>query len=158
MRNKSKKKKSKTNSKKIIVKKTNIEKLRSYIQHVFETAGFFYIPTAGHDFNVGYRTVELDKVFVFENIVIICEDTETSSKHEKEHARKKEEAFTQIDMNRQECFDRLIEIFPESKNYLNKYQIDQYKVRYLYFTVMNYSFRIRIINYFHILYLSRRKV
>ena len=140
MRNKSKKKKSKTNSKKIIVKKTNIEKLRSYIQHVFETAGFFYIPTAGHDFNVGYRTVELDKVFVFENIVIICEDTETSSKHEKEHARKKEEAFTQIDMNRQECFDRLIEIFPESKNYLNKYQIDQYKVRYLYFTVNELQF------------------
>jgi len=54
--------------------------LRINIQTVFEQAGFSYIPTDGYHFNVGLRAVELDKVFVFENIVVICEDTDTFSK------------------------------------------------------------------------------
>lgn len=65
----------------------------------------------------------MDKVFVYDNIVVICEDTDTSPRHEKEHARTKEEAFSQIDKNRQECFDKIMEKFPDSKKYLGKYYI-----------------------------------
>lgn len=142
MKKVSKAKKTEQNKKKQTgnIKKTGIEKIRDNIQTVFEQAGFYYIPTDGYHFPVGLRTVELDKVFVYENIVVICEDTDTAPKHEKEHARTKEEAFAQIDSNLQECFDRIIEKFPESKKHLTKYFIQQYKVRYLYFTVNKLEF------------------
>lgn len=52
--------------------------------------------------------MELDKVFVFENIVVICEDTDTSSKHEKDHARTKEEAFAQKVLAKNICHGNIL--------------------------------------------------
>ena len=45
---------------------------RKKIRSSFIDAGFTYFPTVDKHFSIGNRIVELDYLFIYENIIIIC--------------------------------------------------------------------------------------
>lgn len=93
-----------TKKTKVVSNEKKLEKLRNKIQFIFETAGFTYVESDHHTMHVGLRDIELDMLFVHKNIMVICEDTADSDKVG--HAMKKQEAFAQIEANKQQFFDR----------------------------------------------------
>lgn len=50
------------------------------IRNIFTGMGFTYIPTNDHEMIIGLRKVEIDALFIFENIWLLCEDTITLSR------------------------------------------------------------------------------
>ena len=133
-----KKKKSKK-KKKVLTeaqKKEQIRKrreaaFRKKIRGTFTNMGFISIPTANKHFKIGHRVVELDYLFIYENILIIGEDTCGKAK-DKEHIRKKSEAFREIQSNMIDFVEWLLNEFPEKREILEKYRIDRLKVYYIY--------------------------
>ena len=65
------------------------------IRNIFTGMGFTYVPTNDHEMAIGLRKVEIDALFIFENIWLLCEDT-IKSVNIKEHIRTKNEAFGEI--------------------------------------------------------------
>lgn len=103
------------------------------IRNTFTSAGFIYFKTAGKEFNIGGRKVELDSVYLYENIIIISEDTGTTS-HIKDHIRKKHEAFNAINTNINVFIDWLINNFSDNGSLIKKYDKEKFKLKFLYFS------------------------
>lgn len=76
-----KKSKKKSKSNKIIAPTAEqLEKrakrvFKNKIVKTFSGAGFMYIPTNDQEMYIGLRKVEVDALFIYENIWLICEDT-----------------------------------------------------------------------------------
>ena len=90
------------------------------IVKVFTDAGFQYIPTNDKEMYIGIRKVEVDALFIYENIWLICENTTTTT-NIRDHIRTKNEAFGQIKNNLSDFVEKLIKLFPERVNELKKY-------------------------------------
>ena len=80
------------------------------IRNIFTGMGFTYVPTNDHEMVIGLWKVEIDALFIFENIWLLCEDT-IKSANIKEHIRTKNEAFGEIKKNLSSFQDKLIELF-----------------------------------------------
>lgn len=104
---------------------------RRKIKGSFVDAGFLFFPTVNKDFKIGNRTVELDYVFMYENIIIICEDN-CKGKKDKNHIRSKNESFSEIKNNPGEFINWLASTFPEHSEAVNKYRIDRVLLYYIY--------------------------
>lgn len=138
IKNVDKKKKSKR-KKKILTEAQKKEQLRKRreaafrkkIRSTFTNMGFISIPTANKHFKIGHRVVELDYFFVYENILIIGEDTCGKGK-DKDHIRKKSEAFREIQGNMTDFVMWLQSEFPEKKELIEKYRIDRMRLYYIY--------------------------
>jgi DGQHR domain-containing protein len=107
---------------------------RRKIRDTFIGAGFNYINTTGLHVQIGRRVIEVDAVFFYENIILICEDTTKTSK-DKNHIRTKSEAFREIDENFSAFISKLREKFPDYSDALNKYSEDRYSRFCLYFSM-----------------------
>ena len=94
-------------------------------------AGFSYLPSNGKEFKIGFRVVELDYLFIYDNIVLICEDT-CGIRKDKDHIRKKSESFQEIKNHLKEFFDWMGTTFPDSRALVEKYRPERYQVFYLY--------------------------
>lgn len=101
------------------------------IRGVFTGAGFKYIPTNNHEMRIGLRTVEIDSLFIYENIWLLCEDTITTTGI-KDHIRTKNETTGEIISNLSDFVTKLIEIFPDNKDILSKYDIGRIELFSLY--------------------------
>lgn len=101
------------------------------IVNTFSEAGFTYIPTNDQEMVIGLRTVEVDALFIYENIWLICEDT-VKTTNIRDHIRTKNEAFGEIIGNLSAFKDKLIEMFPEKAEVLSKYDTDRIKAFGLY--------------------------
>ena len=101
------------------------------IRTTFSGAGFKYISTNDHHMHIGHRDVEIDSLFIYENIWLVCEDT-VQTTNIKDHIRTKNEAFGEIKANKQSFIQSLCDIFPEQKDLFTKYQCDRIKVFGLY--------------------------
>ena len=101
------------------------------IRDVFTGAGFHYIPTNDHEMTIGLRKVEVDALFVYENIWLLCEDTIKTSDI-RDHIRTKNEAFGEIKNNLLDYTQQLAKLFPEKNDILNKYDVDRIKIFSLY--------------------------
>lgn len=146
---------------------------RKKIRGIFVNSGFVSFMTADKHFKIGNRIVELDALFIYENILLICEDT-CSHKKDKDHIRKKNEAFREILENIPSFINWLEEQFPDRKDIVRKYRTERIKIYYLYISQYElditedeknmYSHLIfwepQILNYFHrmsqCLYFSNR--
>lgn len=107
---------------------------KNKIKRVFILAGFSYINSENHHFDIGLRTVEIDALFFFENIVLVCEDTCTSSRKElKKHIRNKHEAFEQIEHSKKDFLNWIESEFTEYTN-PTQYNENQVVIKYLYFS------------------------
>ena len=106
------------------------------IKNIFCGMGFESVPTNDHHIFMGHRDIEIDSLFIYENIWLICEDTvkDTAKKmtHVREHIRTKNEAFGIIKTNKQAYLDKLLELFPEKKELLQKYDLSRVKIFGLY--------------------------
>lgn len=101
------------------------------IRNIFTGMGFTYVPTNDHEMVIGLRKVEIDALFIFENIWLLCEDT-IKSANIKEHIRTKNEAFGEIKKNLSSFRDKLVELFPDKADLLNRYDTGRIKVYGLY--------------------------
>lgn len=104
---------------------------RKKIRDSFTDAGFTYFSTLDKHFSIGTRTVELDYLFVFENIIIICEDN-TKKKKDIDHIRNKNESFAEIKNNKPAFLSWLAESFHDKKSLITRYRPDRYIVFYIY--------------------------
>lgn len=101
------------------------------IRNIFTGAGFNYIPTNDIEMKIGLRTVEVDSLYIYENVWLICEDTikETGIR---DHIRTKNEAFGEIINNLEEFKNKLLALFPEKSELFNSFDISRIKVFGLY--------------------------
>ena len=129
MRNKTKKKRT---TRKLTPEQRKKNKFRKKIRDLFTNAGFIFINTRNKSYKFGNRIVELDFIFVHENIVLICEDT-TAADKDRDHIRKKDEAFKEIQNNSTEFLEWLKTLSPEKANPLSAYS--KCIFRFLYFSL-----------------------
>ncbi len=132
-----KKSKKKSKSNKIIVPTAEqLEKrakrvFKNKIVKTFSGAGFMYIPTNDQEMYIGLRKVEVDALFIYENIWLICEDT-VKTTNIRDHVRTKNEAFGQIKSNLPSFIDELVKLFPEKESIFRKYDSKRIKPFALY--------------------------
>lgn len=105
--------------------------LKRKIRDIFCGAGFNYIPTNDNEMTIGLRKIEVDSMFIYENIWLVCEDTVKTSEI-RDHIRTKNEAFGEIRKNLSEYIQKLIGIFPDKADILIKYDIKRIKLFGLY--------------------------
>lgn len=101
------------------------------IKNIFTGTGFAYVPTNDHEMVIGNRKIEIDALFVFENIWLLCEDT-IKTTNIKDHIRTKNEAYGEVKDNLSEFRDKLMELFPDKISLLNEYEVGRIKVYGLY--------------------------
>ena len=132
-----KKSKKKSKSNKIIAPTAEqLEKrakrvFKNKIVKTFSGAGFMYIPTNDQEMYIGLRKVEVDALFIYENIWLICEDT-VKTTNIRDHVRTKNEAFGQIKSNLPSFIDELVKLFPEKESIFRKYDSKRIKPFALY--------------------------
>ena len=112
-------------------KKRKDAAFKKKIRTIFANAGFYSFATADKHFSIGHRVVELDYLFIYENIILICEDT-CSQKKDKEHIRKKSEAFKEIQANVPAFLDWIKTTFPEKSALIDEYRPNLFKVFFIY--------------------------
>lgn len=115
------------------------QELRRKIKNTFCLAGFEYFKTDHIEHVLAFRTVEVDWVFLYENIMLICEDTTSRGKHASDHLKNKNEAFNAIISNFSEYFSLLCQDFPDQLQSLRKYPQSRIKVFYLYISTKEIS-------------------
>lgn len=103
------------------------------IRNVFLTAGFTYLDTEHKHIKIGNRKLEVDAVFLYENIILICEDTARTNKI-KDHIRSKKQAFDEIENNLTVFIEELCNNFSDKAEILKKYSLNRYKIFNLYFS------------------------
>ena len=130
-KNKKKKKMLTEEQKKEVLRKRREAAFRKKIRSTFTNMGFVSFSTGNKHFKIGHRVVELDYLFVYENIFIIGEDTCSKSK-DKDHIRKKSEAFREIQNNVSDFVSWLQIEFQENKEIIDKYSIDRIRLYYIY--------------------------
>lgn len=117
--------------KKELVRKKKEAAFKRKIRTTFMAAGFSYLPSNGKEFKIGLRVVELDYLFIYDNVVLICEDT-CGKKKDTDHIRKKSESFQEIKNHLKEFFDWMATTFPDDRALVEKYRPERYQVFYLY--------------------------
>lgn len=104
---------------------------KSKIVKTFTDAGFQYIPTNDQEMYIGFRKVEVDALFIYENVWLICEDT-VKTTNIRDHIRTKNEAFGQIKGNISLFIDELVKLFPDQEALLRRYDSKRIKPFALY--------------------------
>lgn len=112
-------------------KKQKEAAFRRKIRATFTNAGFVYLASAGKEFKIGHRVVELDYLFIYDNVILICEDT-CGQNRIKDHIRKKSEAFQEIQQNTKEFLSWICNTFPEKQDLVEPRRAERYLIYYLY--------------------------
>ncbi|MBQ7673188.1 MAG: DGQHR domain-containing protein [Alphaproteobacteria bacterium] len=113
--------------------------LKRKIRSVFEGAGFEYIPTNNKQMHIGRRDIEIDSLFIFENVWLVCEDTVTTQSSG-DHVRTKNEAVGEIKDNLTEFITKLTELFPDKKDIITNYNESRIKLFGLYIPLYDPAF------------------
>lgn len=128
MMRKTKKHKPLTDEQLLVRSKTSFKKK---IRNIFTGAGFTYVPVNGHEMTIGRRKVEVDALFIYQNIWILCEDT-VKTTGVKDHIRTKNEAFGEIYKNMPDYITELNDLFPEHAASINNFEVSRIKTFGLY--------------------------
>lgn len=131
MKKKCTKKKLTAEQKAAQLKKRKVLAFRKKIRSSFTDAGFTYFSTLDKHFPIGTRTVELDYLFLYENIIVICEDN-TKQKKDIDHIRNKNESFAEIRNNKTAFLNWLSNTFPEKATMAKQYRPERYFLYYIY--------------------------
>lgn len=131
MKKKCTKKKLTAEQKAAQLKKRKVLAFRKKIRSSFTDAGFTYFSTLDKHFPIGTRTVELDYLFLYENIIVICEDN-TKQKKDIDHIRNKNESFAEIRSNKTAFLNWLSNTFPEKATMVKQYRPECYFLYYIY--------------------------
>jgi DGQHR domain-containing protein len=104
------------------------------INTVFKNAGFSQIPTRDIHFTFKEKTTEFDNLFIFENIIVIVEDTCTTSSDEiRDHLSKKSFQYKLFQKHKNEFVNFIENTFERFKEIKNpKYDPTDYKLIFVY--------------------------
>jgi DGQHR domain-containing protein len=102
------------------------------IKNVFKNLGFRHLATEGKERKFGHKTGELDAVYLYENLIIVAE--ETTSKDAREHLKNKHLLFREISSNKADLVEWLREDFVEEFAAFDEYDPARYSLHFLYFT------------------------
>jgi len=105
------------------------KKLHSDVLSFFKTTGFEYISTNGKEKAFGNIPGELDGVYFYKNIIVLIEETISSSN---DHLRTKVDYFEKIKENKEEFLKWLSELAPEKFERPTEYPTARYHVIYCY--------------------------
>jgi hypothetical protein len=100
------------------------------IRTMFANMGFTHIPTEGKEAKFGKKTGELDSVFIYENVLLVVEDTTTKKPFD--HAKNKRLLAEQIHGSKVEFIQWLRSTFPEQEEALKAYSPKRFQLFYLY--------------------------
>lgn len=107
--------------------------MRKDVIAMFDVMGFASFDVRYTTFEIAGREVELDGLYVFDNIIVICEETTAT---DKDHIRKKAELYQFILDDRQdETLEALRDNFIPFENYVaaHPYEASQYRFCFAYF-------------------------
>lgn len=109
--------------------------LKKRIRQTFTQMGFSYLRTENITVSFGGQGGEFDSIFVFENIVLICEDTISKSRDNvKTHIKEKHAFFEQVAEHKGEFIKWLKDYYPDKlMGFSTDYTLSRYKLRFLYF-------------------------
>jgi DGQHR domain-containing protein len=91
------------------------KRFKNQIRACFVNAGFTPIPTRERELSVAGRNGDLDSVFVFENVVVLVEDTTTKAENLKAHLLKTDSFLRHVESQNDTLCDVLIAQFPQFK-------------------------------------------
>lgn len=120
-------------------KKRDEAKFRTSAKEIFIKSGFQFVRSENREFVIetsnGSRTTELDGVFVYENILVVMEDTCTATPGP--HIAKKQIAFELAMKNKSEFVNCLIKNLPDFETYFasQTYEATEYELRVVYFSM-----------------------
>jgi DGQHR domain-containing protein len=103
------------------------------VQFTFKNAGFEYLSTKDEQKQFGAQMGDIDSVFLYENILLVCEDTIAITKH-KDHLRKKKDYFDEIAAHQNDLLSWLKERHGDKFAKFNEYDLSRYKISFLYLT------------------------
>lgn len=105
----------------------------SKIKSIFRNLWFQYIKTNWIERFFGDKKWELDYIFLYENIIIVCEDTISKTSEVKDHLKNKSILFSEIEKNKGDFIDWLKTDYSDTFNFFDEYEnINRYKICYLY--------------------------
>lgn len=102
---------------------------------IFKMASFCMIDSENKHFTIGNKTAEVDGIFIFNNIIVICEETTSAADHIKDHIIKKKETATEILDNKEQFLSFLTSEFPQETTDLSNYEISELKFKFVYFSL-----------------------
>ena len=143
MKNKNMVKRKKKNASKKITKEEKAKRARELafrrkIRNTFTDMGFVYLPSANKHFRIGNRVVELVYIFIYEKIILICEDT-CGAKKDMDHIRKKSEAFHEIQTNMEDFMLWLKTTFSDKESIVTKYRKERIILKYIYLSQFKFE-------------------
>lgn len=107
------------------------KKLRKDILSTLEGMGFEYLRTEGKHKEFGGQKGEIDSIYLYENILLVCEDTVI--KDIKDHIKNKHIFFEQIEKNRTDLLNWLKNDHSDKFSKFSNYQTSRYKIFFVYF-------------------------
>lgn len=104
------------------------------ISTVFKNAGFKHVATRDKEFIFKDRMGEIDAIYIYENILILSEDTCATADTLNNHFRKKSDFYDFLIENEIEFIEFLIDLFPDLDELIGQYDPNDFNVNYLYCT------------------------
>ena len=115
--------------------RSEVNAFNNRVKTTFRNAKFTYLSVQGKTRQFGNKVGELDAVFLFENILLVCENTITQTSEKiKSHLRNKHDLFCEIDRNQNDLINWLKKDYPDQFSKFKEYGNSRYRVFFLYFT------------------------
>ena len=120
---------------KLSAKNRAIKAFKKKYKAIFQMASFIMLDSENKEFKIGHRRAEIDCVFISKNIIVICEDTTTTStKDIKDHILNKTEVAQEILANKSTLISFLQNNFIDETAYLSDYDVNELKFKFIYFS------------------------
>ncbi|MGG5543679.1 DNA sulfur modification protein DndB [Burkholderia vietnamiensis] len=105
------------------------------LPEIFPEAGFSTIKSDGIHFDIEDRTGEIDYIFAFENVIVLCEET-TATNNISNHFSKKKLFHGILTNNKDEFFETYCSLNDEFKKYVTdkNYDCQDLEIRHIYFS------------------------
>lgn len=121
--------------KELLAKKRAHKRFVAKFETAFNLSDFIEVSTEAFYFTVGNKTIELDRVYIYENIVVVCEETTSASDYIKDHLRRKKETSDEILSNKEQFITCLKNQFAEETKTLEKYELNELIFKFVYFSM-----------------------
>ena len=119
--------------------------LRNKVLSTFKAMGFTYRKTDFKHIDLGFRDIEVDAIFAYENVFIICEDTIST---DTDHLRTKNDSMQRIIANKGDFFRIMDEKIDGFSQLHENYEIERIKLFYIHICGRKYTYSQREINEF----------
>ncbi|CAG1020580.1 hypothetical protein MTYM_00376 [Methylococcales bacterium] len=107
------------------------KKLHEDILNLFRRMGFEYIKTDGRHVTFGGQKSDIDRVFLYENVILVCEET---TGKDSDHLRKKYDFIERIVEQKDSFITWIKDIGKEKFGRFTEYSNARYRIFCLYFT------------------------